>query len=177
MDNEATKVHQQKKKSRLSKTVLVTLLIAVVLFAIGGIYYYQAKRVTLNTSNIQPSKPGGGSTTEQALAALTSRQRQQIANGTSTATKEKRFDVAVGNFYFTPNKIIVNQGDKVTIVLNDAFGLQDLVVDEFHIKTPIIQAGKSASVTFIADKKGTFEFYNSIPGHRHLGMVGRLVVQ
>ena len=37
-------------------------------------------------------------------------------------------------------------------------------------------AGKTASVTFTADQKGTYEVFCTQPGHEQLGMVARLVV-
>jgi nitrite reductase (NO-forming) len=38
------------------------------------------------------------------------------------------------------------------------------------------QAGKSASVTFRADEKGTYEVFCTQPGHEQLGMVAKLVI-
>ena len=36
--------------------------------------------------------------------------------------------------------------------------------------------GETASMTFRADQRGTYEFYCTMPGHKELGMKGTLVV-
>ena len=36
--------------------------------------------------------------------------------------------------------------------------------------------GKSASMTFMAEQKGTYEFWCTISGHKEQGMVGKLTV-
>lgn len=38
------------------------------------------------------------------------------------------------------------------------------------------EKGKTSSVTFKADRPGTYEFWCTISGHKELGMVGKLVV-
>ncbi|MEX2246880.1 MAG: cupredoxin domain-containing protein [Dehalococcoidia bacterium] len=39
------------------------------------------------------------------------------------------------------------------------------------------EAGETASVTFVANERGTYEFYCTIPGHKDSGMVGTLTVE
>lgn len=38
------------------------------------------------------------------------------------------------------------------------------------------EKGKTASVTFMAEQKGTYEFWCTISGHKEQGMVGKLIV-
>jgi nitrite reductase (NO-forming) len=81
-----------------------------------------------------------------------------------------------GNFKFSPNKIEVKKGDTVEIVFKNTEGFHDFVIDEFNAKTSQIQAGKTETVTFVADKTGSFEYYCSVGTHRQMGMKGTLVV-
>ena len=72
--------------------------------------------------------------------------------------------------------LVVNQGDKVRIEFKSGQGFHDFVVDEFNAKTDRIKDGESTSVEFVADKKGTFEYYCSVGSHRQMGMKGKLIV-
>lgn len=87
------------------------------------------------------------------------------------------FSVEGGMYYFNPNEIRVKQGDRVRITFTNVEGMHDLVIDEFNVKSKTIQAGESDTVEFLADKKGTFQFYCSIPTHRQKGMVGNLIIE
>ena len=88
----------------------------------------------------------------------------------------KTFNLEAGMFYFSLKEITVNKGDKVKIVLNNAGGMHDWVIDEFSARTPQIKAGETATIEFTADKTGTFEYYCSVGNHRQQGMVGKLTV-
>ena len=98
--------------------------------------------------------------------------------------KEMKTFVLTGeNFKFVMNgvdnpEIRVNEGDKVRIEFTSTWGLHDWVVDEFGAATErVINGGESTYVEFIADKKGTFEYYCSVGTHRANGMKGIFVVE
>jgi plastocyanin len=116
-------------------------------------------------------------TMKQTPAPLSDEQKQQMEAGTSTATNEKTFNVTTGDFYFTPDKITVNNGDKVTLIITNKSGIHDFTIDELQVRIPIRLQEVPFKVTFTAEKAGTYEFYSSAPGQRELGMKGTLVVQ
>ena len=87
------------------------------------------------------------------------------------------FNVGGVNFAFDVKQIRVKKGDTVTINFISNSGTHDWVVDEFAARTQRVNAGSSSSVTFVADRAGTFEYYCSVGNHRALGMVGRLIVE
>ena len=87
------------------------------------------------------------------------------------------FTVLGSNFAYDLNEITVKEGDEVTINFRSAGGFHDWVVDEFNAATEKVQTDGETSVTFVADKKGTFEFYCSVGSHRANGMVGTLTVE
>lgn len=97
--------------------------------------------------------------------------------GAMTKATVKEFKVEGSNFQFVPKVLNVNQGDTVKIVFESSGGLHDFVIDAFGVKTKVIPTGASDTVQFVADKKGTFQFYCSVANHRAMGMVGTLVVQ
>lgn len=96
---------------------------------------------------------------------------------TSTSTDVKVFEVEAGFPYYKPNLITVKKGDTVRIIMNSVDMTHDLVIDELNVRTPIKKAGESATVEFVADKAGSFEYYCSVGQHRANGMFGTLVVQ
>ena len=74
--------------------------------------------------------------------------------------------------------IVVNQGDMVRIVYtNNNLMPHDFVIDEFDIRTPVINQGETAIIEFVADQSGTFEYYCAVGQHRANGMFGNFVVQ
>ena len=84
--------------------------------------------------------------------------------------------VEAKDFAFTPAAIEVNRGDRVTIELASAD-----VVHGFHIEGYGIDLtadpGQTASVSFVADRPGTFRIRCSVPcGQLHPFMAGRLRV-
>ena len=73
--------------------------------------------------------------------------------------------------------IRVNEGDKIWIEFTSEEGFHDWKVDEFNAATQKVNPGTAASIEFIADKKGAFEYYCSVGQHRANGMKGNLIVE
>lgn len=89
----------------------------------------------------------------------------------------RQFNLDAYNFGFSEETIIVNEGDTVTITVTSTDGLHDWVVEGFGAATERVSVGDMASVTFIADSAGEYEFYCSVGNHRAQGMTGTLIVQ
>ena len=179
-------------KSQSGTTLTVTFI--VLLIAVGaGAYYYGQKSIPSSSAmmiqgqrsgNYSPrpsgGRPGGGTGMLMAPTSpppLSDQQTAQLTEGVSGKVTDKTFNITGGNFYFVPNRITVNKGDKVTFVMTNAGGVHDFVIDELNIKTPVIKTAEAATVSFAADKVGTFTYYCSVPGHKDKGMLGTLTVQ
>ncbi len=87
------------------------------------------------------------------------------------------FDIEGSNFKFEPSEIVVKQGDTVQINFKNNQGMHNLTIDGLNVATKTITEGASEQITFVAEKKGTYEFYCSMDNHRAVGMKGILVVQ
>ncbi len=72
--------------------------------------------------------------------------------------------------------IKVKEGDKVRIEFSSTEGFHDWKLDEFNAATKKVNPGMVSSVEFVADKKGTFEYYCSVGQHRANGMKGKFIV-
>ena len=107
---------------------------------------------------------------------------EEIPEVPEEANTVKVFQVEGKNFRFmidgveTPD-IVVNEGDTVRIEFTSVGGFHDWVVGAFSASTSRVNSGESTSVEFVADKKGTFEYYCSVGSHRSQGMMGSLIVQ
>ena len=74
--------------------------------------------------------------------------------------------------------IKVKQGDKVKIEFSSTQGFHDWTLDEFNAATKqVMDTDGSTIVEFVADKKGTFEYYCSVGSHRANGMKGNFIVE
>ena len=89
----------------------------------------------------------------------------------------KTFTVVGKSFSFTPAEMTVNKGDTVKIIFQNTGGSHDWRIDEFNAQTKVISNGQTETIQFVADKKGTFEYYCSVGTHRQLGMKGNLIVK
>ncbi len=92
------------------------------------------------------------------------------------------FDLTGENFKFLMDGqeapvLKVKQGDTVKVTLTSTNGYHDWTLDEFNAQTAKVNTGQSASVEFVADKKGTFEYYCSVDSHRQKGMKGTFIVE
>lgn len=98
-------------------------------------------------------------------------------DGEAMKSQTKEFNVGGVNFVFDLKEIRVKKGDTVTINFTSNGGLHDWGVGEFSARTSRVNSGSSSSVTFVADKAGTFEYYCNVGNHRAQGMIGNLIVE
>ena len=81
------------------------------------------------------------------------------------------------NFAFAPAEIRVKKGVTVKVVFKSTDGFHDFSVDGYSVATSRVSSGGTASVEFVADKVGTFEYFCSVGSHRQMGMKGNLIVE
>lgn len=109
-------------------------------------------------------------------------QDSQPTQQQSTGQVDKTFVLTGVNFRFFQGsqenpELRVRQGERVRIEFTSTEGYHDWVVDEFDAATEKVWATNSTSVEFVADKKGSFEYYCSVGQHRAQGMWGNLIVE
>jgi len=79
-------------------------------------------------------------------------------------------EVQVSRYKFSPDPIVVKLGERVRLVLTSSDVAHGLVISEFNVKL-ICDIGKTSTVEFVADKKGTFVVRCNVycgPGHTHM---------
>ena len=185
-----TEHDRQHHGSKSNQQLMTGIVIGAVSMAIVFGVAYGAKKVLSRQPVTQQAmqgagkgegatKGGAGGGIMQPITPppMTDVQTTELKNGTSTATTQKTFHVAGGNFFFVPTEMKVNKGDTVTVVFDDVGGFHDFIIDELNVKTKRIQTNGQDTITFTADKAGSFEYYCSVGTHRQLGMKGTLIVQ
>lgn len=142
------------------KNMMVILLVVAVL---GGGYY------ALSSKKSDSMVPAIDSAMEKA---------PESTGAVMQVGEVKEFTVDSFEMGFSLKTITVKKGDTVKITLtNSGKYTHDWVVDEFSARTKVIKNGETDSITFVADKTGSFEYYCSVMTHRQQGMVGKLIVE
>ena len=139
--------------------------------AVIGAVWYLAGRGPVE--NVPANSDQAMATTTPSAATST----LPAAPGPEVAAVIKQIEIDGSNFAFAPKEVRVPYGAQVKIVFKNTGGTHDLVIDEFAVRTKIIQGDATDSVTFTADKKGSFQYYCSVGSHRAMGMWGTLVVE
>ena len=79
------------------------------------------------------------------------------------------------SFSFTPNTIQAKVGEPVRIDITSV-AQHTFTIDELGVNV-ITPHGQITEVEFTPDKKGTFQFYCSVSGHREAGQIGTITVE
>ncbi len=166
----------------MKKFTIIVLIIAVVL----GIWYYVSKNKanetsetnqTNTTSNVAPAENTTQNTTPANPSTSAAPQDNTVSASVSVKSSPvKQFTVTGANYSFTPSTLSVKKGDTVKLTFKNSNGMHDLRIDEFGVATSRIASGTQETVTFIADKVGSFQYYCSVGSHRAMGMWGTLTV-
>lgn len=79
-------------------------------------------------------------------------------------------EVKASRYKFDPDPIVVNFGEKVRLIVTSTDVAHGLEIPDFNVNVSV-SAGKTESIEFIVDKKGTFHAHCSVycgPGHSHM---------
>lgn len=154
--------------SRRGLTTIIAVVI-IALLVVGGFVVFNMNK----PANPQPPTTEG----DTAITKVPTKEESSPSGTMKSNEGAKTISVSGQNFSFSPNTITVKKGETVTLEFKSAGGFHNFVVDELNVRTPVIESGKTATVTFTPTKVGTFEFYCSVGNHRAMGMKGTLVVE
>ena len=94
----------------------------------------------------------------------------------TSAPRERFFQIQASEFTYTPAVIRVNPGDKVTIELVSEDVVHGIYLDGYDLEVHA-DPGQPARLSFVADQPGSFRFRCSVPcGALHPFMIGQLKV-
>lgn len=99
----------------------------------------------------------------------------------------KEFTVEVGQWYYSPDVLEVNEGDTVVITAKSVDVPHSFTLPDFNDESRdngtggisvLLQPGQEEVITFVADKKGEFVYgCDVVCGKGHTTMVGKLIVK
>ncbi|MDO8569275.1 MAG: plastocyanin/azurin family copper-binding protein [bacterium] len=140
------------------------IAVIIVLVLVGGGFFLFKNR---GLAPVDDFDPGVGVDTTMPVPGSDVEETQVV----------KEFSVDAAPFSFSLSTMTVNKGDIVEITVKNTKGTHDLKIDEFNASTRLLNVGETQTITFVADKVGTFEYYCSVGNHRAMGMVGKLTVR
>ncbi|WP_308924408.1 copper-containing nitrite reductase [Janthinobacterium sp. J1-1] len=119
-----------------------------------------------------------------ALAAAAAPIAKAAASAPVTRRHELQTNIVDGKMVFVDAKgqvnpvLTANTGDTIELVLKSGEGAEhDLVIPELNVASAKFSTGSGKiTVRFKVTKAGSFTYYCSIPGHRQIGMEGKLQV-
>jgi len=90
---------------------------------------------------------------------------------------ERGIRIEAGNYAFTPSVFHANPGDRITVELVSKDVVHGLSIDGYPDFNLQADTGKTARVTFIADRAGTCKIRCSVPcGNLHPFMTGKISI-
>lgn len=117
------------------------------------------------------------------LTLFNQKRKMQIPSGNNTQINTSLVPLPAGmlaiqgfNYGYNLKNIVVKEGDTVKISLSSDDSPHTFTIDEFGVNQEF-NWGKNTDVSFIANKKGTFQYYCAVPDHRENGMIGTLRVE
>ncbi len=133
---------------------------------------------TVEQSNQPPSSVQEGSDgTRDDLEDTTPPSETESSSTSVSSGSVKTFTIDVSSYAFSPSTLTVNKGDTVTLTLKGVSGSHGFALPDFGVSESV-QAGDVVTVTFFADKAGTFSYFCNVPcGSGHTQMRGTLTVE
>ena len=159
--------------------IAIIVVVLIILIAVGAFFFFFRDDSSSASNNLASS----GSSPSRDNSQYNSPSNPIPSSGSPSTGDVKTFVLTGKNFRFVMNgvenpDIKVKQGDKVKIEFSSTQGFHDWTLDEFNAATKqVMDTDGSTIVEFVADKKGTFEYYCSVGSHRANGMKGDFIVE
>lgn len=153
-----------KKNNMLAKSDIIFIIGLIII--LGGITFFIVTKV----------QKTGTQQTENVAVELPSVSDAALSDGAGAESAVKEFNITAKQWSFSPSVIEVKKGDAVTLNITSVDVLHGIVIEAFNVNTNL-QPGKTVTVTFTADRTGSFPFFCSvICGDGHFDMIGKIVV-
>jgi len=125
---------------------------------------------------------GGGTQLEVPAPGEEDVDEMVVSDGEPTDEEELSSETVIINMIarqweFEPREIRVKQGDTIDLRIQSIDIAHGIMIPEFGVNLRF-NAGQNVRAEFVADKKGEFLFYCSVPcGRGHSGMIGQIIVE
>jgi plastocyanin len=116
--------------------------------------------------------PNQGATGTPASVAVPT---AQVAGDPSGSVSYRSFNISIQNNAFSPNTVVVNQGDTVNLEVTAVDAAYTFTQPDYGFNSPIAK-GKTQRIQFQALENGQFTFYCGSCGGPSKGPVGHLII-
>lgn len=158
---------------KMNKFLLILGVLSVFLIAACG------QQTTTTTTTTQPVPAPGvepGEVEETVVAGDDDLPEEPTAPA-APSLGVVEIDMTAKKWEFTPSTITVKEGSEVKLNIRSVDVTHGFRIAEFGV-SETLSPGKTVTVEFTADKKGTFSFFCTVfCGSGHSGMRGQLVVE
>lgn len=104
--------------------------------------------------------------------SLVARASARAGQGVTPAVKTRTVEVHAREYSFTPNRIEVEKGTRLTVrLVNDGTKNHEWEVEALDKEIKPIPPGTSAELTFVVDKPGSHEFVCNVDDHAERGLL------
>ena len=98
-----------------------------------------------------------------------------VAAANASGSAFRSFEIKVEGGHFTPDTVIVRQGDTVHIDVTGVDRAYDFTQPDYGFKTLLLK-GQSKQIEFNASASGKFKFYCAACGGPDKGPVGYIII-
>lgn len=97
---------------------------------------------------------------------------------TSSAQHLVTQQVTITQHGFLPNQLACGYGDSVSLtIVNADTEVHNFVISELGVATAPLSSGQSATLSFVAERQGTFTYLSNTPGYPEINLCGRFTVK
>ena len=164
--------------------MLWIIIVGVLVVLVGGFFLFNSSDSGSDSSegvvvvdSPEDSQVVGETNDGTADETTTDTSTSTSQDTTQPAQETKEFDVIAKQWEFSPNPIVVNEGDNVVLNIQSIDVTHGFVLSAFSVNERL-SPGQTTKVEFTADKKGSFSFFCNVAscGVGHSGMNGILIV-
>ena len=128
------------------------------------------------TSDAGAMDTSAAETFAQESAVETTTAEPTASESSAAAPEKKYLDMTLKEWELVPSSITVNTGDTVVLTLTSPDVDHGLSIPQFGV-SQFVGAGETVTVTFVADKAGSYTMFCNVQcGQGHGRMKGTLVV-
>jgi heme/copper-type cytochrome/quinol oxidase subunit 2 len=181
----------------MKKIIIIIVAILAFMEGLGWWAYRSSKKEDLAVANPsasvqvatapdQESKPDKITPNDDSNITSQSSSNDTISGGDASSfpppsvemvdgITQRTIHMGVRQWAWDPSQISVNYGEKVILIMHNADVPHSIMIPDLNVNAAIPADG--AVVTFMAGKRGTFDFFCAVPcGNGHSKMQGKITV-
>lgn len=150
-------------------------MIILILIVLAGSFYYLRVHGQLGVLKRGLMGSPTGQTTPVKTSSSSGNMGEVKPSEKTSTEVAKEIKVSMARLRFDPSTVTIKAGEKVKLTLFSDVS-HTYTIDRLGINF-VVDGGQTKSFDLRVDEPGTYDVYCAIPGHKEVGMVGKLVVE